>query len=163
MPFSRTFTGCDIVSQTNQGGTVMSNSGAGVFFVVAVVGAIWYYESDLDWIVTNRAEGRYHLGADKIAVHGKRPHDCDFMTAPLGSKNCHYEREYAVEWLALSGDSPPRSISYGTMQAEPPSKCSPDVEDFAHKCYYVSLGPDEHATNVWSARKLEIKWLKVDD
>jgi hypothetical protein len=29
---------------------------------------------------------------DASVVIDKQPHDCEFLTAPIGKKNCHYER-----------------------------------------------------------------------
>jgi hypothetical protein len=38
----------------------------------------------------------------------KKPHDCEFDTAPLGSKNCHYK---AQVFVSNATDSPDRKKS----------------------------------------------------
>ena len=50
-----------------------------------------------DWMFP-RASSRRSAGTASRAtwratnVFAKVPHNCDFLTAPLGSKHCHYER-----------------------------------------------------------------------
>jgi hypothetical protein len=45
----------------------------------------WRYAYSLD------SEDTYLAGAEIHIV--RKPHDCEFMTSPLGAKHCHYERE----------------------------------------------------------------------
>lgn len=55
-------------------------------FVVGV--GIWVYSvggTDVAWYSL-----RYRVSTDKVHVDAK-PRDCDFITAPLGSKGCHYD------------------------------------------------------------------------
>jgi len=35
---------------------------------------------------------KYDIANSKVVV-GMRPHDCEWQTAPLGDKNCHYEAQ----------------------------------------------------------------------
>ena len=44
---------------------------------------------------------KYQIPVERIDIT-KKPHDCEFGTAPLGSKNCHYEATPFV----LKGDGP---------------------------------------------------------
>ena len=45
---------------------------------------------------------RYSVDSGKIQTQ-KRPHDCDFLTAPMGNKDCHYERQVdTVRWGDIS-------------------------------------------------------------
>jgi hypothetical protein len=137
---------------------------AGLVVPLILTGAlVWFAVRDADWVAKAYAVNQYTVPSSKVAVSGTHPHDCDFMTAPLGSKHCAYKREYRAEWLTLSIDNPPRPISYGTLQAEPPTACSQDNMDFAHKCYYTETRPDEHATNLWTARNVLISWRKVEE
>ena len=46
-----------------------------------------------DWRIKYTAE--YLLNPDRITVEHK-PHDCDWSTAPLGNKHCHYENMVTV-------------------------------------------------------------------
>lgn len=144
----------------------MSKGSEGSSFVVLLIViaiALWYGGvRDSDWVARNHAERRYGLPDGKIQIEGKRPHDCDFMTAPLGEKHCSYEREYLADWFTLSTNKEP--ITYGTLQEDPPTVCSSDGTDFAHRCYWVNdLAPDEHPTAGWRARSVEIRWRKVEE
>jgi hypothetical protein len=140
-----------------------SNSGGELFWPVVIIGVVaWMFVHDSDWVIRLYAENHYDLTEDKVGISGNKPHDCEFITAPLGSKHCSYEREYLAEWLTLSGDSPPRPITYGTLQEQPPTRCSADYSDLMHKCYYAELSPNEHATSQWRARRVEIRWKKVE-
>jgi hypothetical protein len=129
--------------------------------LVAIVA--WFAFRDADWLAKAYASGHFGVPDKEIEVEGKRPHDCDFLTAPLGSKQCSYEREYLAEWFALSTDNPPRPISYGTVQETPPTQCFSAETDFAHRCYYTELKPGEQPTPQWRARHVEIRWRKVEE
>src|ERR1700733_4767335 len=88
-------------------------SGWILFGVIAI--ALWFgLVSDSDWLAKEHATSQYGLPDRKIQIVGKRPHDCDFMTAPLGEKHCSYKREYLADWFTLSTSNQP--IAYGTIQ-----------------------------------------------
>jgi len=40
-------------------------------------------------------------GTTEIAYDNERPHDCDFLRAPIGNKDCHYERIYYKDGTVL--------------------------------------------------------------
>ncbi|MGC1523796.1 MAG: hypothetical protein WA803_19800, partial [Steroidobacteraceae bacterium] len=119
----------------------MSGNDESGCLVLLIAGAavIWFSTSDSDWVAKLYATNHYDLPSSKVSFEKSRPHDCDFMTAPLGSKHCSYKRDYSVEWLTLSSDKPQRPIIYGTLQEDPPAACSQNEFDFAHKCYYVDM------------------------
>ncbi len=133
--------------------------------LAAVVGASFL--SDVwneDWFAKLRASLYYAVPYNEVYVSGKRPYDCDFLTAPLGAKRCSYKREVDIQWFTLSSDTPPRPIQYGTIQSTPPTACSTDETAFDTRCYYISdLKPDEHPTRQWSPRVIELTWRKVQD
>lgn len=58
------------------------------FGIVAIVLVVIYFlvptSTQIQWV--------YHLDPKDVEV-AKQLHDCDFMTAPMGDKNCRYERE----------------------------------------------------------------------
>ena len=140
-----------------------SNDSAGVLSLVILAGiALWYgVVRDSAWRARAEANSQYGVPYSKIHVDAKRPHDCDFMTAPLGAKHCSYTREYRAEWFSLYGGKP---VTYGTIQESPPTACSSVDTDFAHRCYFIDdLGPDEHPSAVWRARNVTIFWRKVED
>lgn len=72
---------------------------AGGWLVIATVAGIFLFAVwDTDWFT----KWRYYLTSDIPAAHvfiDSQPHDCDFLTAPLGQKNCHYERVVQKETL----------------------------------------------------------------
>lgn len=50
--------------------------------------------------------------AESMVVVDKRPHNCDWNTAPLGAKHCHYEVQ--VQWTrtAMATGGAPPLVSY---------------------------------------------------
>jgi hypothetical protein len=53
------------------------------------------------------------VSSEKVFVE-PRPHDCDFLAAPLGIKYCHYEREVStVRWATSAGELPLISLDEG--------------------------------------------------
>jgi hypothetical protein len=47
---------------------------------------------------------KYHVPVDRISI-GKKPHDCDFWSAPIGRKNCHYEEQAGWSIFAPIGST----------------------------------------------------------
>lgn len=58
-----------------------------------IVAALWPYLS-LDPIKSWYALD-YEVPVERIEVD-KKPHDCEFMTAPIGDKHCHYDAQVTV-------------------------------------------------------------------
>jgi len=81
----------------------------GVVYMVGGYAAEWTFpDSEL------ATKWRYGLDDDlKNAeyVMPRRPHDCEFMTAPLGAKHCHYDKEIATVRVRKA-QSGARIISY---------------------------------------------------
>jgi hypothetical protein len=54
----------------------------------------------------------YRVSTDKVHTFGNKPHDCDWVRAPIGDKGCHYEadvRAYDAAGEIVGGnDVPPR-------------------------------------------------------
>lgn len=139
-----------------------NNSSVTGWAVLATIGGTaWYWSSDSDWAVQNRTAAKYGVPYDKVSIVGARPHDCDFMTAPIGEKGCSYKRDYLVEWMALSTAN--RPITYGSLQADPPTTCSVAELDFQHQCHEVEIPPNERPGPGWHARYVEIHWKKVEE
>ena len=143
--------------------TSTSDGTTGLVILVIAGIALWYgVVRDSDWLAKGNAKSQYGVPDSKIRIVGDRPHDCEFLTAPLGEKHCSYKREYRAEWLTLSTTNEP--IVYGNNQESPPTACSSIDTDFAHRCYPINdLGPDEHPTAGWHARSVEIHWRKVEE
>lgn len=72
---------------------------AGVIFWIAVVGggiAVWWpYLAYLFHPVKGWYALENNVPLSRVKFEEK-PHDCDFMTAPLGDKNCHYDAKAVV-------------------------------------------------------------------
>lgn len=98
--------------------------------------------------------------SDSKIVIDKRPHDCDFMTAPIGAKHRSYQRECLVESYMLSPIGAHHPIEYGTMQEKQPPSCwQPDPA-----CPEIdNPQPDEHPSFGWQARRVQIRWRNVED
>jgi hypothetical protein len=138
-----------------------NNAGMGAFIFVAAAVGIWEIR-DYDWFAKIYAATKYSLPQSKIEFEGSRPHDCDFMTAPMGSKHCSYKREYFAEWFTLSKSNQP--ISYGPIQQEPPATvCYSAESDLAHRCYHIERQPDEYPLTGWRARHVVIRWRKLKE
>jgi hypothetical protein len=70
-----------------------------------------------------RYEMYYNIAADAITIQ-EMPHDCEFLSAPLGNKYCHYERIVSIIRWATSKDGKP-IISYDDGKTW--SAFSPDI------------------------------------
>jgi hypothetical protein len=77
-------------------GNVKSNAGEWVWVFVFIFALASWEGSKLDrW--TDRAWYSMYYSADWSNVNiNKRPPDCDFLHAPLGSKGCHYKKQKLV-------------------------------------------------------------------
>jgi hypothetical protein len=86
---------------------VSDDSGLGSLFVLAVLvgGGIYIYNVGYDeaWY-----SWQYDVPSSNVRVSPK-PRDCDFITAPLGAKNCHYKPHVSVLNAAVRQSSSTRS------------------------------------------------------
>jgi hypothetical protein len=138
-----------------------NNAGLGAFIVVAV-GLGFSAIRDTDWFTKIYAAIKYSLPQSEIEIEGSRPHDCDFMTAPMGSKQCSYKREYLAEWFTHSKSN--RPVSYGSIQQEAPNTmCYSAESDLVHQCYHIELQRDEYPLTGWRARHVVVRWRKVEN
>jgi hypothetical protein len=58
-----------------------------IIFLGIVAWLAWSWFSDTKW----RYALQYGIDNDQVTI-GDRPHDCDFMHAPLGDKGCRYDK-----------------------------------------------------------------------
>jgi hypothetical protein len=140
-----------------------SNNAAGGWIFLAIVAAVvWYFFiRGSDWAARSYAGEHYHVPDQKIVVE-KRPHDCDFWTAPLGAKHCSYKREYLVQWYMLAPWGAHHPIQYTTMQEDQPPRCLQPGSD----CFEIAdLQPDEHPDVFfgWQARRVLVQWRRVEE
>jgi len=84
-----------------------SRSGLLGFLFIAGIGILIYGAGGI-----NEAWYSVKYWVSPSIVHiGAQPKDCDFMSAPLGSKGCHYEADvaaYNTEGMLVGGDHAPR-------------------------------------------------------
>ena len=70
-------------------------AGALIAFILDLISTGWHGK----W----RYALQYDVPSDKVMVD-KKPHDCDFLAAPLGTKYCEYERSVlGVRWATSTG------------------------------------------------------------
>lgn len=66
------------------------------YAAIGVVGLfLWYLVSPTTWLTTWYAS-EYNVDSSHVFVEAK-PHDCDFQRAPLGNKECHFERSVTTD------------------------------------------------------------------
>jgi hypothetical protein len=63
-----------------------------IFGIVVLAFVVWWLVPD-DWRIKYAAE--YMLDTDRIVIEHK-PFNCDWDSAPIGSKHCHYEKLVTV-------------------------------------------------------------------
>ena len=65
------------------------DSGCFIIFLCVIGAIIWYV-----WLDDSKLRYEYQHDAE-VTVENK-PRDCDFLTAPLGRKNCSYKKEVSI-------------------------------------------------------------------
>jgi hypothetical protein len=88
----------------------MKDAGGWLFLALVVV-VIAYLAgiTDTKWWYSNYLS----VKDDSKIVIEKKPHDCEFMTAPLGRKNCHYDKVVATVKWGMSAGKPVQSFDEG--------------------------------------------------
>lgn len=75
--------------------------------VLAIVGVYFLWHSKWYYAM------RYGISATHVLIDPK-PHDCDFMKAPMGDKECSYKRIVStVEWAKSQTNTPIVSFDGG--------------------------------------------------
>jgi len=99
-----------------------------VWLVIVIMGGMWLFDSEIlnrGWqALKNSTSYGSVLMADK-------PHDCDFLTAPIGKKNCDYDKVVTkVKWW-WTDDVSKRSLDDGkTWEVRVPGTCDYDTSSF---------------------------------
>lgn len=91
----------------------MKNEGCAVWLLIIIIAIVYW--GDIPDIWNSKVRYALSLGVtrDKITFQNK-PHDCEFMTAPIGRKNCHYESVVEkVKWATSTAGKPIMSIDDG--------------------------------------------------
>lgn len=86
----------------------------------------WAYE----WRYSNSIDAS-EMGLSGAKVHiESRPHDCEFLTAPMGSKHCHYDRQVTTVRIRQVGAG--QLISYDEGKT-----WSPEVDATSQRLVFV--------------------------
>jgi hypothetical protein len=89
---------------------------SGWVWLLIIVAVIVYFGGLFDskwwWYSFDRS-----ISKEKITIESK-PHDCEFLTAPVGRKNCHYRKVIqTVEWSKSKSGEPIISFDAGKSWA----------------------------------------------
>lgn len=109
------------------------NDNEWIFWLISALLVLWF-----GWF--DDSELRYKMKYGGEVTYYDTPHDCEFLTAPLGRKNCSYYREVEIIQYSQDKESGDPIISYDegkTWQWNPGG-----------------------ATN---GRKVEVRWGKTND
>lgn len=80
------------------------------------------------WPASEFAEAMYYSGDDDLKNAAIKiypmPHDCEFLTAPIGDKHCHYEKQVATVRIRIQSNNRQFSIDDGNswQKAQPSDK-----------------------------------------
>src|SRR5438046_274287 len=65
-------------------------------FQVFMYGRFWVFTEDSVWVNRIRYAKHYSVDMDRVFMEPK-PHDCDFIKAPLGMKHCHFDKSVVTQ------------------------------------------------------------------
>jgi hypothetical protein len=85
--------------------TRMANhtDGAGAWIVMLIIG--WFAFDGIETVWHSKTRYSVQYGVDSAhVIKDKKPHDCDWLAAPLGNKNCHYDVESRKETVITGTD-----------------------------------------------------------
>jgi hypothetical protein len=89
------------------------DEGCAVWLLIIIIAIVYWNDIPDIWNSKFRFALSLHVTQDKITVQNK-PHDCEFMSAPIGRKNCHYESVVEkVEWATSAAGKPIMSFDDG--------------------------------------------------
>ena len=141
----------------------MSNSddstGCLVVIVVAVIAWAWLPDN----VITKTWQAiSNHTSYGRVQI-ADRPHDCDFLTAPLGSKNCHYKKAISkVMWATSRTGYPIKSLDEGkTWTRSLPGKC--DFDATLDSPNVFDPPPNAQVPQYPKVTGVIIEWEKVQD
>lgn len=95
------------------------DDGFGAIFWLCILGAIVWFA----WLDDSKL--RYEIQYDDAEVTAvEKPRDCDFLTAPLGRKNCSYKKEVSIARFSVSVKGEP-IVSYNEGETWHPNPFGP--------------------------------------
>jgi hypothetical protein len=99
------------------------SSALGYLFLAVVAWLIFFG----GWHSKLRYSLEYGVHYDQVRT-GQKPHDCDWETAPLGKKNCHYEAEVMTLIRTSVGREGQPIVSYDDGKTWVLNNMSPPAE-----------------------------------
>jgi hypothetical protein len=96
-----------------------------VAFALALYLPVWLFP-DKEWAIKWRYSLEKDLNNAELSIQ-QRPHDCEFLTAPMGSKNCYYKMNVATTRVRLNATTGKQELSYdeGRTWSQPDLKYWP--------------------------------------
>lgn len=87
----------DVVSAVHEVRDAVKNQHTWVssVFWVWIAWSVFSFVQDSVWESKFRYAAYYNVRNEQITLV-KKPHDCDFLKAPIGSKECHFDKVVAV-------------------------------------------------------------------
>jgi hypothetical protein len=134
-----------------------SGIGAALFFLGAIAVGIYVY-----WVGFNQAwyAWQYNVPSSKVLIPTK-PKDCDFISAPLGAKNCHYEPKIWVwnsDAVLIDGDGITKVKFSTDTKTDKPIMSTDDGKTW--QWYLADKLPD---TNPAKPASANVTWYKVTE
>lgn len=74
---------------------IMDEDGcAGWIFLLIIGGIVWFA-----WLDDSKIRYEFEYSGAELEIVDK-PHDCDFLTAPMGMKNCSYQKKVNIHFYS---------------------------------------------------------------
>jgi hypothetical protein len=91
----------------------MSDDSSGCLVLLFIAGIIFLASSNESWVNSVWYAIEYNVRFNDVQTDA-RPRDCDFLTAPLGDKNCSYKAHvqvFTADGVLVAGDNAPTYAS----------------------------------------------------
>lgn len=88
----------------------MEDEEIGLLILIGLIALVWWLRTS-GWHSEFRYVVQYQTSFDMVEVD-KKPHDCDFLSAPLGRKHCRYKARVSVAHHGVDKDVPREVISF---------------------------------------------------
>jgi hypothetical protein len=111
--------------------------------VGCIVSAVlfWWFLGEPIWHSKLRYSIQYEVPYSSVTKM-KKPHNCDFLRAPLGDKNCEYEPQVSAVKTATSTEGKP-IVSFDEGQNWSPNDSSPPVKPSLTISWKKKIDEDE--------------------
>jgi hypothetical protein len=97
----------------------------GNFWLILIIFTIFYWCREA-WYSKIRYAVQYGVSYTQVTKPNE-PHDCDWLTAPIGNKNCHYDPQVLTVRTATSTTGKP-IVSYDDGKTWSDNDSQPPIE-----------------------------------